>query len=257
MYSGIKGGKIDACLKNRGNGPSYVEKMAFQCQGYLVFADATAYEASGQPTLDYYMIDSEDNSLVAIKAQDAQTVEVSQAWENKKLFITCNTAFGMNHTLKLTYGADKIDVSTFLVTRDVRGTVMNGLCQAYPPREEFYQCQDWASTSISFDNPIAFNESSFRTDNKGPSSCNANGWISKIGEYKGLGDFCPYSKDDGSDSSPSACSKDISSCTQLCKSYFQNNAEGLETCNNFAQDRCDSCNTVADLNLPSDSYYHE
>jgi len=192
------------------------------------------------------------------------------AWETNKLFLKCKTAYdGMDHTLKLTYGDDGIDVSAFLVTRDVRGTVYNGMCQAYPPREKFYKCQNWAAKGVSFNDPIDFpssgSDSSFRSDDDGPNSCHAQGWISKIGEYKGELDFCPYSKDDGSapsafskvGSAPSVCSKDISSCTQMCKSFWKNNADGLKICNDFAQQRCDFCYSFADLNLPSNSYYHE
>jgi len=248
--SSMKDGKIDVCLKSGEDGSSYVEKVAFQCQDYLVFADASVYEKTGHAKLEYFMID--EGYLEKIDGHEAKSIEVTQAWANKKIFIKCKTSFdGMSHTLKLKYGDKKIDVSAFLVTRDVRGQVTNGLCQSYPGRGKFYKCGKWGTESISYDDAIEYPNAhgegmaEFRRDGDGPNSCNANGWIYKIGklsvynvfrvflngiltagQYHGEENFCPYTGDDGSHSMPTPCTKDLSSCSDMCDSYFLNHAIG-------------------------------
>ena len=105
------------------------------------------------------------------------------------MFVKCKTAFHeMDHTLKLTYGDHKIDVSVFLVSGEVRGMVTNGLCQSYPARKDFHKCGHWGTDAVTYGDSIAYADETassmieFKTRKDGPSSCHASGWISKIGE---------------------------------------------------------------------------
>merc|ERR1712146_600122 len=132
-----------------------------------------------------------------VKAEDATNFHVSQAYAGKKIFIGCKASHAQNHMLKLSYDAHKMEVSTFLVTREVRGTVTNGLCQGFPGRNKFFKCGTWGTSVITYDNAIDFpvlqgSESNFTTHEHGPNSCHAKGWIKKIGEYKGADIFCPH-----------------------------------------------------------------